>query len=265
MSKASMASTDSAAALHHHETRRRDTGRVGIAVLAVATALILQWMNAEATPAATGLWYAQSCGTTNWLADVSCPTTTNCWAVGANGTALATNNGGARWSPQSPGTTRHLSGVSRPPTTKCWAVSTGGAILTTSGRRQLLVDPNLRHESPPDTLFEELHQSVVTICYDSCKLRTMARVNITLDHERTQKLNAIAERAHMKAGTVARSLLSEAIDQAIDAGGVTEDDIASATSERMTAILAGIPGFDARLARARVQAERGDGIPLEDL
>lgn len=90
----------------------------------------------------------------------------------------------------------------------------------------------------------------------------MARVNITLDAGRTEKLNEIAERAHMKPGTLARSLLSEAIDLAADGSGTASEDFRSAPADRMRAILSGIPGFDERLARSRARIAAGEGEPL---
>jgi hypothetical protein len=38
--------------------------------------------------------------------------------------------------------------------------------------------------------------------------RTVERVNVTLDEERSQKLSRLAERMHVQPGTVARSLLA---------------------------------------------------------
>ncbi len=42
----------------------------------------------------------------------------------------------------------------------------------------------------------------------------MERVNITLDEERAEKLARLAERMHVQPGTVARSLLAHALDEA---------------------------------------------------
>ena len=44
--------------------------------------------------------------------------------------------------------------------------------------------------------------------------RSSTRVNIVLDEERALKLNRLAERTHTNPGTVARSLLSSALDEA---------------------------------------------------
>ena len=42
----------------------------------------------------------------------------------------------------------------------------------------------------------------------------MERVNITLDDERAEKLSRLAQRMHVQPGTVARSLLAHALDEA---------------------------------------------------
>jgi hypothetical protein len=79
------------------------------------------------------------------------------------------------------------------------------------------------------------------------------RVNVTLDQEYAVKLSRLAERAHVSDGTLARSLLTSALDEADpDPAGVTE-------------ILDAIPGAfeDAELGRR--QAEQGQTIDLEDL
>jgi predicted transcriptional regulator len=79
------------------------------------------------------------------------------------------------------------------------------------------------------------------------------RVNVVLDDEHAQRLQRLAERAYVNPGTLARSLLSAAIDQA-DLDG-----------ETMTAILDGIPGAWDRLRRGRRNIQEGRSVPLEDL
>jgi hypothetical protein len=79
------------------------------------------------------------------------------------------------------------------------------------------------------------------------------RLNVTLDVERAAKLALLAERTHMQEGTLARSLLSQAIDEAdVDAQNVVE-------------LLDGIPGAFERAQLGREQARSGRTIPLEDL
>ena len=54
------------------------------------------------------------------------------WAVGADGTILATNTGGAAWTAQTSGTSQALNGVSFVDPNDGWAVSAGGTILATN-------------------------------------------------------------------------------------------------------------------------------------
>jgi hypothetical protein len=79
------------------------------------------------------------------------------------------------------------------------------------------------------------------------------RLNITLDDEYAEKLARVAERTHVQPGTVARSLLSSALDEADpDPRNVVE-------------LLDGIPGGYDRAQLGRAQAEAGDTIPLDEL
>lgn len=79
------------------------------------------------------------------------------------------------------------------------------------------------------------------------------RLNVSLDEDRAAKLGRLAERAHVADGTLARSLLSAAIDDADpDPGHVTD-------------ILEGIPGLDDRLRLAEAQIEAGEVVNLSDL
>ncbi|MEX1172354.1 MAG: hypothetical protein WEG56_07050 [Chloroflexota bacterium] len=80
--------------------------------------------------------------------------------------------------------------------------------------------------------------------------RPTTNVNILLDDEHAAKLRRLAERAHADPGTIARSLLSSAIDP--DARTVTE-------------ILDGIPGAFERAERGSAVAAAGFGVHLEDL
>ena len=83
--------------------------------------------------------------------------------------------------------------------------------------------------------------------------RGQARINVTLDPEYAEKLAVLAERAHTQEGTLARSLLSQAIDEAdIDARSIVE-------------ILDGIPGAFERAELGIEQIRAGKGIPLDDL
>lgn len=79
------------------------------------------------------------------------------------------------------------------------------------------------------------------------------RINVTLDAEHARRLRRMAEQSHTAEGTLARSLLSRAIDEA-EVDGRT-----------MVEILDGIPGATQRLALAREQVARGEAIPLDEL
>jgi predicted transcriptional regulator len=92
---------------------------------------------------------------------------------------------------------------------------------------------------------------------DSCTLIPMAasakRINVTLDGEHAGKLAKLAERTHMQEGTLARSLLSTALDDA------------DPDSARITEILDAIPGAWDRTQEGLAQSARGEGMPLDEL
>lgn len=80
-----------------------------------------------------------------------------------------------------------------------------------------------------------------------------ARLNITLDAEYAEKLSRLAQRTHVQEGTLARSLLSTALDDADpDARSVTE-------------VLDAVPGAWERAQLGREQGRRGDTQPLDAL
>lgn len=79
------------------------------------------------------------------------------------------------------------------------------------------------------------------------------RVNVVLDEEHAARLRRMAEQSHAAEGTLARSLLSRAIDEA-DVDGRT-----------MVEVLNGIPGARESIARGRDQFARGEGTPLDEL
>ena len=81
----------------------------------------------------------------------------------------------------------------------------------------------------------------------------MERLNITLDDEQAEKLVRLAERLHVQPGTVARSLLSSAIDEADpDARNVVE-------------LLDGIAGAYERAQLGLSQATAGKTVSLDEL
>lgn len=82
---------------------------------------------------------------------------------------------------------------------------------------------------------------------------TTRRLNVSLDEQRSAKLARLADRAHVADGTLARSLLSAAIDDADpDAQSVTD-------------ILEGIPGLAGKLERAEAELASGAVLELRDL
>jgi len=79
------------------------------------------------------------------------------------------------------------------------------------------------------------------------------RLNITLDPQQGAKLARLAERMHVQPGTLARSLLSSALDDADpDAANVVE-------------LLDGIPGARERAELGLRQARSGETVPLDEL
>jgi len=82
---------------------------------------------------------------------------------------------------------------------------------------------------------------------------TIERLNITLDDEQAEKLARLAERMHIQPGTIARSLLSVALDDADpDARNVAD-------------LLDGIPGALDRAELGRQQAAAGETVPIDEL
>jgi hypothetical protein len=79
------------------------------------------------------------------------------------------------------------------------------------------------------------------------------RLNVTLDPERAERLSRMAQQAYMQEGTLARSLLSRAIDEA---------DVDPAS---VVALLNGIPGALERARLGREQARAGETVPLDEL
>jgi hypothetical protein len=83
--------------------------------------------------------------------------------------------------------------------------------------------------------------------------RDAYRLHLTLSGEHAEKLARLAERTHVREGTLARSLLSTALDEA------------DAEPRHVTELLDGIPGA---YERARVGLEHtrvGRKVALDDL
>ena len=79
------------------------------------------------------------------------------------------------------------------------------------------------------------------------------RVNILLGEEHAAKLYGLADRTHVNAGTLARSLLSSALDQA--------DPDAST----IAALLDAVPGAFERARQGLVDVRAGRVVALDDL
>ena len=79
------------------------------------------------------------------------------------------------------------------------------------------------------------------------------RLNVSLDEQHAEKLARLADRARVADGTLARSLLSAAIDDA------------DPDSQSITEILEGIPGLREQLAKAETEVEAGNATELEEL
>lgn len=83
--------------------------------------------------------------------------------------------------------------------------------------------------------------------------RESVRLNVTLDAEHAAKLSLLAERTHVQEGTLARSLLSRAIDEA------------DVSARHVVDLLDGIPGALERARLGLEQARSGETIALDVL
>jgi hypothetical protein len=81
----------------------------------------------------------------------------------------------------------------------------------------------------------------------------MDRLNITLDPQQAEKLSRLADRMHVQPGTLARSLLSSAIDEA------------DPDARNIAALLDGIPGAYERAQVGLEQAASRETVPLDEL
>ncbi len=79
------------------------------------------------------------------------------------------------------------------------------------------------------------------------------RITVVLDDEHAARLHRLAERTYVNPGTLARSLLSTALDQ------IEPDALA------ITGILDAIPGASERAAQGRADVRAGRVVPLDDL
>ena len=79
------------------------------------------------------------------------------------------------------------------------------------------------------------------------------RVNVLLGEEHAAKLYRLADRTHVNAGTLARSLLSTALDQ-------TDPDAAT-----ITALLDAVPGAYERAEQGLANVRAGRVVSLDEL
>ena len=115
--------------------------RLLLSVLVLAVALLMVPAIAAAAPSSTGDggWFWQNpLPQGNDLSCVAFSDAAHGWAVGADGTILATSNGGATWSGQSSGTTSDLYGVAFSDASHGRAVGQRGTILEKSPPARLL-------------------------------------------------------------------------------------------------------------------------------
>jgi hypothetical protein len=81
----------------------------------------------------------------------------------------------------------------------------------------------------------------------------MERLNLTLDDEQAEKLARLAERMHVPPGTIARWLLSSAIDKA------------DPDPRNIVDLLDGMPGAYERAQLGLRQAKASQTVPLDEL
>jgi len=79
------------------------------------------------------------------------------------------------------------------------------------------------------------------------------RLNVTLDPEHAARLARLAERTHVQEGTLARSLLSAAIEEA------------DPEARNIVAVLDGIPGAYEHALQSLERARAGETIALDEL
>jgi hypothetical protein len=79
------------------------------------------------------------------------------------------------------------------------------------------------------------------------------RLNVTLDPEHAARLARLAERTHVQEGTLARSLLSVAIEEA------------DPEARNIVAVLDGIPGAYEHALQSLERARAGETISLDEL
>jgi predicted transcriptional regulator len=81
----------------------------------------------------------------------------------------------------------------------------------------------------------------------------VTRINVSLDGEHAARLSQLAERLHVQEGTVARSLLSQALEEA------------DPDPRQIADLLDRIPGARDRIAAGVADVDAGRTVPLEEL
>lgn len=84
-------------------------------------------------------------------------------------------------------------------------------------------------------------------------MATAHRLNVTLDPEHAARLARLAERTHVQEGTLARSLLAIALEEA------------DPDARNVASLLDGIPGAYERASLGLERARDGDSIALDEL
>ncbi len=79
------------------------------------------------------------------------------------------------------------------------------------------------------------------------------RLNVTLDPEHAARLARLAERTHVQEGTLARSLLCLAIEEA------------DPEARDIIAVIEGIPGAHERAMQSLERARAGETVALDEL
>lgn len=79
------------------------------------------------------------------------------------------------------------------------------------------------------------------------------RINVTLDAHYAEKLSQLAQRTNLQEGTLARALLSGALDDA------------DPNPHSIIDLLGSIPGASERISSGLADADAGRTIPLEKL
>ena len=93
----------------------------------------------------------------------------------------------------------------------------------------------------------------VGTCYGAQMGRPSNRVNVVLDDESAVKLHRLAERTHTNPGTIARSLLTSALDEA------------DPDARTVAALLDRIDGAFEEAQRGLEEGRQGAGTRLEHL